>query len=68
MAKSLHEYTVDELLAEVRRRTVQVPSNAAQPDIYDCGCAAGYQYQGCPSAGCPRRTFTDITSAGIGYV
>ncbi len=64
MAKLLHEYTVDELLAEVSRRTVQVPSNAAQPD---CGCPAGQQFGYCTSSGCPRRIFMDTTAAGCCY-
>ena len=54
--KSLHEYTTDDLLAEIRRRKDFVPSNAGQYGISDCKCPAGYEYGGCQSSGCIRRT------------
>lgn len=61
MAKSLYEYTIDELLAEVRQRIEQVPSNAGQYSISgsSCACPTGYEYGGCASSGCKRWVRAD---------
>ena len=65
MAKSLHEYTIDELLAEVRSRIAHVPSNAAQPDY---ACPAGHNFGHYTSSGCPRIIFTNAEFADNFYV